>query len=178
MKVAFIVGRFPVLSETFIVNQITGLIDRGHEVDIYADESGDISKVHPDIDKYRLLDRTYYLPKVPDSYFRRVIRAIGLLLANAFSSPLRTLRSLNVLKYGRQALSLWLLYSITPSFKKPYDIIHCQFGTQGYRGICFQTVNAPTAKLITIFEVMILAASWRSKDKRFIPSFLELEIFS
>ncbi|NEQ21419.1 MAG: colanic acid biosynthesis glycosyltransferase WcaL, partial [Microcoleus sp. SIO2G3] len=28
MKIAFIVGRFPLLSEAFILNQITGLIDR------------------------------------------------------------------------------------------------------------------------------------------------------
>ena len=37
MKIAFIVTFFPALSETFILNQITGLIERGHEVDIYAD---------------------------------------------------------------------------------------------------------------------------------------------
>ena len=42
MKIAFIVGKFPVLSQTFILNQITGLIDRGHEVDIV--EAGVASK--------------------------------------------------------------------------------------------------------------------------------------
>ena len=31
MNIAFIVSEFPRLSETFIMNQITGLIDRGHE---------------------------------------------------------------------------------------------------------------------------------------------------
>ncbi len=36
MKIAFIVNDFPLLSETFILNQITGLIDRGHHVDIFA----------------------------------------------------------------------------------------------------------------------------------------------
>lgn len=35
MKVAFIVGTFPVLSETFTLNQIVGALERGHEVDIY-----------------------------------------------------------------------------------------------------------------------------------------------
>ncbi len=38
MKIAFFVDQFPSVSETFILNQITGLIDRGHEVDIYADK--------------------------------------------------------------------------------------------------------------------------------------------
>lgn len=36
MQILFIVGSFPALSETFIFNQITGLIDRGHEVDTYS----------------------------------------------------------------------------------------------------------------------------------------------
>ncbi|MEN9519388.1 MAG: hypothetical protein RLZZ381_1976, partial [Cyanobacteriota bacterium] len=35
MRIAFLVDQFPSLSETFILNQITGLIDRGHEIDIY-----------------------------------------------------------------------------------------------------------------------------------------------
>ena len=46
MKIAFIVGEFPILSETFILNQITGLIARGHEVDIYAEIQGNIDHVH------------------------------------------------------------------------------------------------------------------------------------
>ena len=35
MRIAFIVEVFPKLSETFILNQITGLIDEGHEVEIF-----------------------------------------------------------------------------------------------------------------------------------------------
>ena len=36
MKIAFIVSGFPTLSETFILNQITGLLDLGHDVEIFA----------------------------------------------------------------------------------------------------------------------------------------------
>ena len=36
MKIAFLVGKFPVLSQPFIINQLTGLLDSGHDVDIYA----------------------------------------------------------------------------------------------------------------------------------------------
>ena len=36
MRIAFVVISFPALSETFILNQIIGLIDRGHQVDIFA----------------------------------------------------------------------------------------------------------------------------------------------
>ena len=39
MRVAFLVSAFPVISETFILDQVTGLIDRGCEVTIFADEA-------------------------------------------------------------------------------------------------------------------------------------------
>ena len=152
MKIAFIVGHFPQLSETFILNQATGLIDRGHQVDIYANSPGDTSKVHPAIAKYNLLDRTYYFPEIPDNIFRRIWKGIGLLLAGCYRDPGRFLDALNVLKYGEKALSLWLLYTVIPQFDRQYDIIHCQFGTQSYRAMSFQTINAPDAKLIATFR--------------------------
>ena len=36
MKIAFIVNEFPSLSETFVLNQIVGLVEAGHDVHIYA----------------------------------------------------------------------------------------------------------------------------------------------
>ena len=38
MRIAVVVGMFPKISETFIVSQVKGLIDRGHEVSIIAKE--------------------------------------------------------------------------------------------------------------------------------------------
>src|SRR5262245_52235776 len=40
LKIAFFVGVFPVVSETFVVRQITALRASGHEVDIFADTPG------------------------------------------------------------------------------------------------------------------------------------------
>jgi len=72
MNIAFIVDLFPALSETFILNQITGLIDRGHEVDIYAWYPGNTTKIHPEVLKYRLQERTYYDVSVPHNIFKRL----------------------------------------------------------------------------------------------------------
>jgi len=46
MKIAFIVNEFPSLSQTFALNQIAGLIDRGHDVDIFAEEEKSDIKIH------------------------------------------------------------------------------------------------------------------------------------
>lgn len=60
MRIAIVAGSFPVLSETFVLNQITGLLDRGHDVRVFADEPGGGDVVHPDVDRYGLLERTHY----------------------------------------------------------------------------------------------------------------------
>jgi len=61
MNITYIVGSFPKLSETFVLSQITGLIDMGHEVNIIAARPADEQLVHEDIEKYGLLEKTTYL---------------------------------------------------------------------------------------------------------------------
>ncbi len=166
MRIAFIVWEFPTLSETFILNQIVGLLERGHEIDIYAEKIGGASKVHHIVEKYNLLERTYYLPKMPENFLIRLLNGIILLITNGYKDPKRFWRSLNIFKYGKLAASLWLLYTVIPSCKKSYDIIHCQFGTQSYRGMAFRWVNEPDAKLITTFRGHDITSFIREKGER------------
>ncbi len=160
MKIAFIVDRFPVLSETFIINQITGLIESGHEVHIYGRQTDD-NKLHPDVQQYKLIERTRYLPEIPKNYLSRFFNVLYL-FANKFSqAPLVLLRSLNIFKYGKRAASLRLFYSALPFLDAPtYDIIHCQFGRQAvckfgpysYEGVVLREIGAVKGKLITTFR--------------------------
>ena len=60
MKILFVVGQFPKLSETFILSQITGLIDQGNTVTILAERPEGQEDVHEDVQKYNLINRTFY----------------------------------------------------------------------------------------------------------------------
>ncbi len=153
MKIAFIVNQFPSLSETFILNQITGLVDRGHEVDIYPIHPSETAKVHPDVTNYSLLDHTfYYGSALPANRFVRLLKGLGLLFSNFYQAPETLLRSLNIFEHGKKAASLSLLYKTLPWLGKPYNIIHCQFGTLGRIGMLLRHIVAPEAKLITSFR--------------------------
>ena len=149
MRIAFIVGAFPRLSETFILNQITGLMDRGHCVDIFARTLSKEPAVHPDVEKYKLLDRTCHL-RVPKDKFSRVLAGIGLIAANFRKNPKVILRTLNIFEYGITALSLTLLHMTAP-FLRDYDVIHCQYGTNGDLGITLKRLGVQ-GKVVTTFH--------------------------
>ncbi|MBD0264720.1 MAG: glycosyltransferase, partial [Tolypothrix sp. Co-bin9] len=157
-------GQFPVLSETFILNQITGLISRGHEVDIYGYRPNDISKLHPDVEKYHILEHTYYQPNIPENYFWRFLKGLGLLFSHFYKAPLVLLRSLNIFKYGKRAASMRLLYATIPLLDAdPYDIIHCQFGIFALEGLTLRNIGAIKGKLITSFRGYDI--SWYVKER-------------
>jgi colanic acid/amylovoran biosynthesis glycosyltransferase len=152
MKIAFLVNRFPCLSETFILNQITGLIDRGHQVDIFAGKSGDDPKLHDDIRKYKLLNQTYY-QSIPINKFERLMKGLNLIILNLPKRPLAILKSLNVLAFGRKAASLSILYeSVRFLNKGHYDIIHCHFGPLGNVGAILKDIGVIKGKIVTTFH--------------------------
>ena len=157
MKVAFIVTEFPSLSQTFVLNQITGLIDLGHEVDIFANQAGNESKIHEDVRKYNLLEQTCYHRKIRESMPRnrllRFMKGVNYVANYMPKGPLVVLRSLNIFKYGKKAASFNLLFQIIPFLDKgPYDIIHCHFGPSGNLAVLLKEVGAIRGKVITAFH--------------------------
>ena len=150
MKIAFIVGGFPTLSETFILNQITELLDLGHDVEIFAQSNPKDKKVHPDVEKYRLMDRVHYFA-MPQNKIKRILKAMFLIIKNFHKAPLKILKSLNVFKYGKTALSLKLLYLLIPFLDKKFDILYCHFGTNGILGTYLKEIGI-NGKLVTTFH--------------------------
>lgn len=60
LNILFVVGHFPAPSQTFILNMITGLIDKGHNVSIFSFKKDKVTDIHPHIGKYQLMDRVIY----------------------------------------------------------------------------------------------------------------------
>ncbi|MHC4698753.1 MAG: hypothetical protein ACYTFA_18645 [Planctomycetota bacterium] len=104
MRIAFIVGGFPSLSVTFIINQITSLIDRGHNFDIYADRPEEENKIHSAVGAYRILDRTTYFAVPPKSHPTRITAAMKALFAFWYGAPAGDLRAFACCKGAELAL--------------------------------------------------------------------------
>jgi colanic acid/amylovoran biosynthesis glycosyltransferase len=155
MRIAIVVGPFPVPSQTFILNQITGLIDRGHDVDILAMSPGPAAPVMEDaVERYGLLKRMRYPRAMPANKAVRLARGAvrgAAALARGNGSVLR--KALDVRRYGSEAVSLSMFYSALSFLDAaPYDIVHCQFGHLGSRIIMLKEIGALSASVVTSFR--------------------------
>ena len=157
LRIAMFVGSFPVVSETFILRQITGLLDRGNEVDIYADARPDAdSPSQPEVMSHRLLDRTTYMgmpresapwempvwpitgqtwlpgESKPTQNWLRLVRALPTFAGNLVRTPRLTIDLLSS-NYGCQASSLSAIYRLGTlnCIQKKYDVLHAHFGPVG-----------------------------------------------
>jgi len=164
MRVAFILNQFPVTSQTFILDQITGLISRGVEIDIYALKPENNHKIHDDFYKYNLHSRIKYPDAELFSKFDKIIKFPKPFCLNFFSHTEEILESLNFFKYGIYALSLNLFHEIVP-FLPPqqYDIVHAHFGPNGIKGQLLRDLEILNGKLITSFHGYDLSTHLKKK---------------
>ncbi len=131
MRIAVIVSTFPKLSETFILNQITGLLKRGHTVRIFSRYHPQERVLHSEVAEYELLERTVYLPTVPVSKWVCRFKAVGWLLRFLFTHPVVLFRVLRYLLSRQEPFSYLLFFHSLPILSFRPDVIHVHFGNNG-----------------------------------------------
>ncbi len=131
LKIAVVTGLFPVTSETFVVDHIAGLIEKGHTVDVFAfGPPREAPHIHWEISRYGLMDRLtifpyYRLPKGEKERWKYFIR----FLKNAgWRHPVWLSRCSAFLKRG-PSIYFYVTAMAEPLMRRRYDVIHCHFGT-------------------------------------------------
>lgn len=157
LRIGLFVHEFPALSETFVLGQVTGLIDLGCDLCIFASDRRDDGFEHADVRRYELGRRTCYL-NMPADKLRRVCAAIPLLLRHWRSR--RTWRALNLFRYGREALSLKLLFWTIRLAEADarFDIVYCHFGLIGRTAAFLREIGALDGVLVTAFHGVDVSA--------------------
>ncbi len=150
MRVAQLVSRFPVLGETFILDQITGLLDAGLQVDIVAGFDPHDAITHEKVARYRLAERTTY-SRLALAPIQRMLRFPGHLFSHLGRPGFgRLLSSLNPGRHGREALNLNVFYRMEPFLERRYDVFHAQFGMHGV-GMLFLKEIFPDVPFVVSF---------------------------
>ena len=148
MRLVLFLTNFPTLSETFILNQITGLIDLGINFDIYASANALEEKIHRQVDEYNLLERVSYSDSITPLY-KRLTKAVKLVLKNFFKNPVAYSEAIR-----SQSLRdiFYVNDFIVRQSNKPYDLMHAHHGTNGLIGAILKKSGVFKGKLITTFH--------------------------
>ncbi len=147
MRVACLVGEFPVLAETPFLNQITGLIDRGHEVEVFADRPQPDVTFHPDVERLGFEARTRYPLALPAK--GRARAAVRLVRAHHGEERGILLRTLNPLAFWRRAWTFEHLRR-TASFlpRRHFDICYCPFVQDSFKARRLRRVGVLDGHLV------------------------------
>ena len=158
MRVCFIVGEFPALSETFILNQMTGLMDAGCDILIFSAGRSRDTIVHEDVVRHGLLHHTRYPDHASWSWFARFLKFLLIFPFKVWYAPGPLWRSINGLRYGKEAWSLDLFFTTLMFLQaREYDIVVCHQGRHGILGLKMKELGALEGKIVTVFYVEDLA---------------------
>ncbi|EKR7174011.1 TPA: colanic acid biosynthesis glycosyltransferase WcaL [Escherichia coli] len=151
MKVCFFLLKFPVASETFVLNQIVAFIDMGYEVEIVALAKGDMSHTHGAFTRYNLAAKTHWLLDEPEGKKARLkYRALRTL--KGLGRP-ATWRALNMARYGDEARHL-ILSAICGGQTTPLqaDVFIAHFGPAGVTAAKLRELGVIRGKIATVFH--------------------------
>ncbi|MHC4849182.1 MAG: glycosyltransferase [Planctomycetota bacterium] len=148
MKIAIAVGRFPLISETFVLNITTRLMERGHDVTVLAlnGAAPEGMPAHPDVDRYDVMDRVVLGRRMPKT---TVARWMGI---GRLRGPLPVLaRGLNPFAFGLDAVSLKVLHNAA-AIRGEFDVIHAQYANIGAAMEQLRAVGAVRGALVSSFR--------------------------
>jgi colanic acid/amylovoran biosynthesis glycosyltransferase len=168
MKIALFVDQFPKVSETFILNQIDGLLARGHEITIFPCEAGDESRVHGIVESRQLIKKTRFPPNAPHTRREKVgfyFRLMWLKITHG--------KSLSHLRdtFGQYSQVGSWRYAFTRA--EPvlhhggrFDVLFAHFGPNGMRASWYRDAGLVNGPLVTVFHGFDLSSYLRSHNEQ------------
>jgi colanic acid/amylovoran biosynthesis glycosyltransferase len=176
MKLAIFVNQFPVLSQTFVLNQVEGLINAGIDVTVIA-----LSQPNGGVLSEAIQSRTVYLLKEDKCSFwlKLLKRTIKVVRGLVFGQNKAMILSALHWQYGHHARSL-LLPTIASDIEEPlnFDFIVCHFGTGGVLVNELRHIGVLKGKVATIFhgfELSVYSALEQQKNN-YLRLFKETEL--
>ena len=166
-RVLVVTGEFPKLSETFVINHITGLIELGLDVTIFAEHRGGADQWHRDVDRYRLMDKVlwYGMPEALRSARDHLSRTSKEIQRNirdlterasivGLPPPMDEVARQLMDEQARTDLKLRLFHAaeVLNNRGAPFDIAHCHFGHRGLFASELKKMGVLDAKIAVSFH--------------------------
>jgi colanic acid/amylovoran biosynthesis glycosyltransferase len=155
MRVAFVVDHFPLISETFILQQIGGVLARGHEVDIYATATTATGPLHPIYTQWKMAERVRWRAATGFRTYRQLASVLWASAIRALRSPVLFFRC--VVQSLRQGAGDPLILfagadSVGQQIPPRYDAIHAHFAKQGLLAVRLRKLGLLAGPILTSFH--------------------------
>lgn len=153
MKIAVYSNNFPNISQTFVINQIIGLIDLGAEVDVIASTILENAVMHDSVDKYALMEKVIChkvsdKPKLP-RFLSTLKNSIKLLFKGQTKKLFSVLSDELLTNDQKVDLIYWASISQAPI---KYNNVICHFGTNGYYVCKMREIGLIEGPISTVFH--------------------------
>ncbi|MEW6989439.1 glycosyltransferase [Colwelliaceae bacterium 6441] len=162
MKLAIFVDQFPSRSQTFVINQIVGLLSQGVDITILSlsskttNSERELIAIHPE-----LVNRTIFLLNEHGKSSKAKLYTRVMMVVKALFNQERRQRVMKALslRLGHHGKSL-LLASIASRFKHSlqFDVILCHFGYNGIVANKLSQLGVIKGKIATIFHGFDISA--------------------
>jgi len=151
LRIAYLVWRFPVSSESFVVNEVCGAAERGHDVTVLAlSQPADAPTRNEDVDRMGLAGRI--LPLALSGGLAGVLTLGRVAWCGRAMLP-RVARLADMRRFGRAGFKAKLLHQgIRLAELPPFDVLHCQFGTLGLLGWRLRACGLLSGRLVATFR--------------------------
>lgn len=129
MKILIVIGKFPQISETFIIRKAIGLAERGNEVLIMARRKGDLRILRPFGSIPKSLKVEWLIPEYGFSNLRDLIWVIYRVLYYCVNYPVRAFNLFILIHKAQQTIgSIRTWIKFLPFInKQAFNIVHFEF---------------------------------------------------
>lgn len=158
MDILFYLGRFPVVSETFVLRQIASMIESGHAVYVYAEEVGDL----------QLLEQWPIIKANAQFAFPHCAASCGLIVNAEVPYLPAAIR-----KRGLSSVITWMwnrrrLRGLKTSFsnaRNSFDVVVAHFGHVAVRACLARDAGLINGKLCAVFHGADLTAKFATSHR-------------
>ncbi|MGF5398173.1 glycosyltransferase [Klebsiella pneumoniae] len=154
MKILFFCIRFPLASETFVLNQVIYFIKKGYDVKVLSLYPGDTEKVHGDFEKYNigaLIENIFDADEIPGNKLSLIFSRAKIVLK---SSSFSIIKAFNFERFKFLSYSLLLpaIFAKLRNNKISADVIIAHFGHCGVLANAIRNIGLINGKLLTVFH--------------------------
>jgi len=180
MRIALFVDQFPKLSETFILNQIDGLLERGHEVTIFPCQHSGETRLQGIIENRRLMDVVHYPVDTGTTFWGRIRLRLHLaILRMKYAKSIARLRTA-FNQYPHIGGWRTALMRAEPLLRNTnrFDLLFAHFGPNGLRASWYRDAGLVDAPLVTVFHGFDLSTYLKLyNDQVYEPLFRNGDLF-